>query len=170
MTATFSLVGRNSNTSEGSSPIKYYIYTECAENLHRKRREFWKPMRKTKKTQKTFAEMHYFHFPCFLQFPAFLGERGVTKTLNIGFLRPSLVVCLECTLWVFKLSESNHDKITTTMNLRWINDILKCMEACVKTKIAVLECTLPQKKHNFNLPIFPGAPSYLTLTQGHVML
>ena len=49
-------------------------------------------------------------------------------------------------------------------------DILKCMEACLKTKIAVLECTLPKKKRNFNLPIFPGAASYLTLTKGHVML
>ncbi len=28
--------------------------------------------------------------------------------------------------------------------------------------------TLPQKKRNFNLPIFPGAPGLATLTQGHV--
>ncbi len=32
-------------------------------------------------------------------------------------------------------------------------DILKCAKACLKTKIAILECTLPQKKRNFNLPI-----------------
>ena len=28
--------------------------------------------------------------------------------------------------------------------------------------------TLPQKKHNFNLSIFPGAPGYLNLIQCHV--
>ena len=49
-------------------------------------------------------------------------------------------------------------------------DILKRVETCFKTKIAVLECTLPEKKRNFNLPIFPGAPSFLTLTQDRVML
>ncbi len=49
-------------------------------------------------------------------------------------------------------------------------DILKHVEACVKTKIAVMECTLPQKKRNFNLPTLPGAPSFLTLTNDHVML
>ncbi len=47
---------------------------------------------------------------------------------------------------------------------------LKRVEACLKTKIAVLKYTLPQKKRNFNLPIFPGAPRFLTLTQGQVML
>ncbi len=37
-------------------------------------------------------------------------------------------------------------------------DIFKCMEACLKT---FLDCTLPQKKRNFNLPIFPWAPSHV---------
>ena len=31
-----------------------------------------------------------------------------------------------------------------------------------------LEYTLPQKKHKFNVAIFPGAPGFPTLMQGHV--
>ncbi len=45
-------------------------------------------------------------------------------------------------------------------------DILKHLEACLKTKIAVLECTFPQKKHNFNLS---GVLRSLTLTQGEFL-
>ncbi len=33
---------------------------------------------------------------------------------------------------------------------------------------AVWLTTLPQKKRDFNLPIFPGSPGILTLTQGHM--
>ena len=40
--------------------------------------------------------------------------------------------------------------------------------ACYTSLSAHTTYTLPQKKFNFNVPIFHSAPRFLTLIQGHV--